>query len=747
MTQQHERRSHKFSAAALLEAEEAAKRTEAVLQGRPAVKGITIDGPTSKDLDDAFWISRLPEGGYLLSISIADVAALITMQNTPTLDHEAYQRSFTRYYAEHQAPMLPRLLSEAHLSLLEGQPRPTLTISLSFDKQLQVIGEPEIQQTMLTSLKRFHYETVDRDIEQPHTPFASLLQDAFRLAQGLYHQRRLRGALALYDIAAGWATTEEGFLVQLPQGIRHKAHIIIQEWMIHANQAIAFYFSKRGLPALYRNHTAKTIAPERSALLSMMETAVTHPEQVHPDRIGATMGFALERACYAPTVEGHFGLNLPAYLHITSPLRRYPDLVNQRILHAALAREPLPYTKLELATIAMHINTEEATVKDARKAHFLGAYDEHLRDIIQDAERADVSAGRVFAHLDAKQFHSVLRMAAEGQTLQPPVEQEIFRRLEEQMLRVHDLFTLIFRYQTSGESWERVKHAVLTWLQDHPHHAVNLLSIGQQILGWKAPTWEITDSGPPHKKIFQVRATVIIAERSYTSSLHTAWQKELAKQRACAEILAKIAEVKITLTHAADTSIPTSSDTVHTTQTIQKGSPNYKGQLLEIVQKQQWGKPLYQECRRTGPLHAPIFTVEGTITIDGKTYATEGTGTTRALAEQDAARCLLALVPQDLRAEKPVAYKESLLARAQKNAVAVLNDLRQQREVIRSVTYTYKQSGPAHEPTFRCTCEVIALDGKKVKQQTSGKNKKDAAQAAALQVCLALFTEETEQEG
>jgi len=219
------------------------------------VKGITIDGPSSGDLDDAFWLEREPQGGYRLQVSIADVGSLITPHTTPALDETAFQRSFTRYYADRNTPVLPRELSEGALSLLQGQPRPTITISIPFDTHLRA-GEPQIQRTALCNERRFAYGEVDEEIDHPRTTFAPMLQDAYHLAWRLLQARRAKGALALYDLNTGWITTEEGSLIRLPEGQRHKAQIIIQEWMIVTNQSLALYFAQQGLPALYRNHAA-----------------------------------------------------------------------------------------------------------------------------------------------------------------------------------------------------------------------------------------------------------------------------------------------------------------------------------------------------------------------------------------------------------------------------------------------------------------------------------------------------------
>ncbi|HEU5228935.1 MAG TPA: RNB domain-containing ribonuclease [Ktedonobacteraceae bacterium] len=735
-----------FTRAALRETTRIAQHAPTELRKRVTVKGITIDGPYSKDLDDAFWLEHQPHGGYQLHISIADVGSLITPHTTPELDKEAFQRSFTRYYAERNEPMLPRKLSEEQLSLLAGQLRPTMTISLPFDEQLR-IGEPQIQCTSLCSERRFHYEEVDEEIKHPRSTFAPMLQDAYRLAWGLLQARRAKGALALYDLHAGWATTEEGSLIRLPEGQRHQAQIIIQEWMILTNQSLALYFAQKGLPALYRNHAAKAIAPERATLLEMITTAVTQPELARLDQVRTTVNLAMERARYAPQVAGHFGLNLPAYLHMTSPLRRYPDLVNQRILHAVLNEEPLPYTSSDLETIAAHINAEEDKIRDAKRAHFLTEYQEPIRRAMMQGEQAATGAGRPLAHLDARTFHSALKMAAEEHALSPGIEQEIYRRFDQQQLSVHDIFTLVFRFQNSGEEWDRVKRAALQWLAQHPHHAISIYQMGQQQHGWEAPHYKITPTGKDHQRIFQASATALVDGQRYHSSLHSAAQKDQAKQHALLEIVGKLANQdssSATLELHDYTAVPEPLSAPSIAANVQdsptaslSASSNEKGRLLELAQAQRWSKPIFRESERIGPPHAPIFTIEATMTIEGRVYAATGTGTTKTKAEQEAARSLREQIAQ------PEARRIVASARADKPAVSILYEMAQKQE-INSVSYTYQQSGPPNEATFLCTCMVMTLNGREIAIAAEGKTKKTAAQHAASQAIATLFPSSAE---
>ena len=160
MTEHNERMLSPFSAMEQREAAFLLEHLPELLDGRPVIQGITIDGPTSHELDDALWLEQRTDGRTWLDISIADVAALLTPKQSPALDAAAFERAFTRYGVHDTIPMLPHLLSEEGLSLLEGQPRPTITLSIPVDAQGQP-GVPTIRRTMLTSAHRFTYEQVD----------------------------------------------------------------------------------------------------------------------------------------------------------------------------------------------------------------------------------------------------------------------------------------------------------------------------------------------------------------------------------------------------------------------------------------------------------------------------------------------------------------------------------------------------------------------------------------------------------
>jgi ribonuclease R len=141
-----------FSREIRREAASLIERIPEVLQGRPMIQGLTINGPSSKDLDDALWLEAQADG-VCQHCRCGCTAEADTDTCTAS---EALKRVFTRYFASGTNPMLPRSLSEDALSLLEGQPRPAITLCLPFNAQMEP-GEARIEFTALSSRKRMSY--------------------------------------------------------------------------------------------------------------------------------------------------------------------------------------------------------------------------------------------------------------------------------------------------------------------------------------------------------------------------------------------------------------------------------------------------------------------------------------------------------------------------------------------------------------------------------------------------------------
>ncbi|WP_146242454.1 ribonuclease catalytic domain-containing protein, partial [Acaryochloris thomasi] len=283
----------RFSTEAITQAKAVSSQTAA--DDRILVQGITIDGPTSLDLDDAIWCEET-DTGATLQVHISDVSDRIP-QNTP-LDYSAIATTQTRYHKQGNSPMLPRILSEATLSLQEGQPRATLTFELELANDGSV-SNCKIFESCLSSAKRFAYAEADYAIASPKLRWHNTLKLCQQWAAKLNQQRMATGAIGASAFGKNIYINEEGKLSTNPNAKYH-SHRIIEEFMIAANTAAAQWLADRDQPALYRNHTAKAIAPGQDEMLQAL--LVLGSATAIRRRLQGWMN----RAEYGPALIGHF---------------------------------------------------------------------------------------------------------------------------------------------------------------------------------------------------------------------------------------------------------------------------------------------------------------------------------------------------------------------------------------------------------------------------------------------------------
>ncbi len=621
--------------------QETASLSEKVIQTikqRPLVQGITLDHPFSKDLDDAFWIEQDERQGHRLLVSIADVASFVRRDLTPTLVQEAYERTATIYAdGDVLLSMLPQSLSEDLLSLREGQPRATITLSFLLDAHFSP-NVPQIMLTRLNNVRRLSYAEADEVIASSSSELATMLRLAHGIAQALFARRRLKGALALYDLPSGWMTTEEGNLRTLRPEEQYTSHLIPNEFMILTNQALANLFAQHSLPALYRNHQARLTAPTQSVLLHNLELAVAHPERLTPEQVRVSTDLVMERAMYSPSIAGHFSLNLPVYLHLTSPLRRAADLLNQQVLVDFLASQPFPYTKGELEEKAAYLNKVEQERKAALKEHFLAAFDRDLRQALFEPGEEGLAAH--LNQLETEPFHSLIRIAAQSSALFPELEQAILKRLTQRDLRANDLYTLVFRYPTSGEAWQRMKQAVIQSIGAWPEEASQLLRMGAQASLWSTPAYDESEEGSEQFRPFRASVRVFKEGQPVTSASHTASKKALARHLASHDLLIRLAGVEGELGELPQHLANEPSEVLEEEKLSL--SVNAVGQLYELkdgllIKDVQFNYPQIQD-----PSHQRTFLCHCTVaTCDGRTLTGSGSGTTKKGAKQAAAMDVL----------------------------------------------------------------------------------------------------------
>lgn len=327
----------------------------------------TIDPQTSKDFDDALSISQDSKGHFHLGVHIADVAHYVSI-NSP-LDKEAQKRCNSTYFPGYCLPMLPEELSNRLCSLEEKVLRLTATVSMEFDKKGALIHS-QIFRSYIKSKKRFTYEeakkVLDKKKKSPHFKSLKLM---VKLCQLLKKDRFQRGSIdfALPELVL--LVDEKGEPVETRIEEYDITHQLVEEFMLKANETVAKYLSDTGKPLIFRIHEEPSVDSKEDffAIARSLGFALPHkPTQKDlqklftearktrfSQQLAVSFIRSLKLAYYSPANVGHFGLALDHYCHFTSPIRRYSDLVTQRILFDG------EQTEKELTQIAMKCSEKE----------------------------------------------------------------------------------------------------------------------------------------------------------------------------------------------------------------------------------------------------------------------------------------------------------------------------------------------------------------------------------------------------
>jgi len=282
----------------------------------------TIDGERTRDFDDALSLEKTPEG-WRLGVHITDVASYL--RPGELLDQSALERGTSLYLPERRIPMLPETLSENTLSLLAQEPR----LAVSFLVNLSASGviiDYSIAPSLIRVHQRLTYHEVDFRLEQEEK-FA----DLHRLTVKLRERRLSHGGVQLQFPDVFIYTDAQGEVRVDVEDTETPSHEIVSEAMILANYLGAQYLSERHLPALYRSQ-----APPREELATVEGKSLF---QLWQNRR------RLSRVLLETDPQPHWGLGLPVYTTLSSPIRRYLDILIQRQLLAALSEQQPPYNR------------------------------------------------------------------------------------------------------------------------------------------------------------------------------------------------------------------------------------------------------------------------------------------------------------------------------------------------------------------------------------------------------------------
>lgn len=320
---------------------------------------VTIDGPDSKDLDDAVYCRKKENGHFELGVHIADVSRYVKKRTL--LDEEAYARGTSVYLADRVIPMLPFQLSNDLCSLNHDEDRYAMSCIMDVSPDGEVKTEL-ITPSLVRVARRCNYPEINKAFREGVAPddlkaHLPMLLDLRECADALRQNRTRRGALDFDFPEYKIVLDEEGTPLRIVKIIRGDSEKMIEDAMIAANEAVARYLESTGHTSVYRVHDHPD--PEKLASLkrlsAIMGLPIHIPEDPEPKDIQKLLESAkgkdfeaviqvmtlrsLPQACYSTDNSGHFGIASTCYTHFTSPIRRYPDLMVHRLIRQALLDE------------------------------------------------------------------------------------------------------------------------------------------------------------------------------------------------------------------------------------------------------------------------------------------------------------------------------------------------------------------------------------------------------------------------
>ena len=315
---------------------------------------ITIDGDDSKDFDDAVNLKILPNGNYLLAVHIADVSHYV--KEYSQIDQEALRRGTSIYLADRVIPMLPEKLSNGICSLNEGVVRLVLSCIMEFDKNGRIINS-SIKSGYIKSKHRMTYSNVNKIFEGNEAlikkysdiyPMLLNMKDLSLLLRGI---REERGGLDFDIKEMKIIVDEKGTPINVESRERGLSEMMIEDFMLAANEAVAETLFHLKYPCCYRVHeepNKERLANVNNILKAIGEEIKNIDKGVKPkqlqrlmnnikgtaamDSVNTLLLRAMAKARYDSMPLGHYGLAAQYYCHFTSPIRRYPDLQTHRMI-------------------------------------------------------------------------------------------------------------------------------------------------------------------------------------------------------------------------------------------------------------------------------------------------------------------------------------------------------------------------------------------------------------------------------
>lgn len=446
----------------------------------------TVDPPDARDFDDALSLDRI-DGLWRLGVHIADVSYYVPWGSS--IDLDARRRATSVYLVDRAIPMLPEELSSDICSLRPHEARRAFSVDIFLTDAFE-IDHYDIFSSLIESKERLTYAEVQELLDSGSFPRKVDEEDSLievigtlnEIALALTEKRQAAGGIEFDTKEAKVILDAEG----TPQGVsireRTQATAIVEEAMILANRVIAKHLRERELPGIYRVHEApspedlaelvpilqefsylKTIPTERFiagdpfCIQDVLHRAKGKPES---ELLSSLILRSMKRAVYSELCSEHYGLAAPEYLHFTSPIRRYPDLVVHRIVKAQLGRKPETFEQQvnSLGWLAEHSSKMERIAEAAgRESQEMKLAELMMGEIgnVFEARISGVASYGLFVKLDN---------TAEGLVSVRSMGEEYF---------LHDRKKHTLTGQDSGRSY-RLGQTVKVQLQDVDPHQPRL---------------------------------------------------------------------------------------------------------------------------------------------------------------------------------------------------------------------------------------------------------------------------------
>lgn len=328
---------------------------------------ITIDGAKTNLFDDAFYILELPNGNYKLYIHIVDIPSYI--KKTSNINNEAYLRGETLYLQDCSVPMIPDEITTFMCSLNKNSIKNAITYEINLDSNFDFIGNNildylKIYKSLICIKENYSYQWADRLFKDENDN--NILFNAYLITDKL---KRENASKEIYRNIQNRLDRLNYSVEPKESTLNNLSASIIQELMILVNHLTAEYFMQIDMPFMYRN-SKRLSKEELNDKLKMyydyIDSNKLNLNELNCSNVRNIADILSRTAYYSIDNEGHFGLNMNTYSHSSSPMRRYADIISQRLIYDFIFNNYLNNSLIykweeEIEETSKHLNEKESS--------------------------------------------------------------------------------------------------------------------------------------------------------------------------------------------------------------------------------------------------------------------------------------------------------------------------------------------------------------------------------------------------